>query len=83
MKNIESAKTFIATINDDAGYDYVNDSDIDNMVETRDTVDDFKANQEHSEPLKTSHGIIEVFIIKGSKELQVMDFGDFRLTLID
>lgn len=66
-------------------YSYITDrqSAIDSMVTTSDAIADFMAAQEHYETRETSHGTIEVFLIEWSRELLVMDFGEYRLVMED
>jgi|TARA_R100001443_G_scaffold98645_1_gene105696 hypothetical protein len=85
-QQVEMSKNiFIDAINEAFGYEYISDREeaLKEIVSTKDEILDFKKNQNHYETRKTSKGVIEVFILKGSKELSVMDFGDYRLTLID
>ena len=84
MKN-ESANKFINAINEAAGYEYIKDrqSEIAQMVTTNDSIEDFMGCQSHIETRKTDIGIIEVFEVAGSHEIQVMDFGSYRLVLND
>lgn len=83
--NTNYANTFVDAINEDAGYEYIKDRKhaIDGMTQTRDTIDDFKKHQNHIETRKTGKGNIEVFELPGSRELQVMDFGDTRIAITD
>ncbi|MCP4103103.1 MAG: hypothetical protein GY750_17040 [Lentisphaerae bacterium] len=75
---------FVNAINEDAGFEYTSiAAEQNSVVETLDTVEDFKQHQKHVETRKTSYGNIEVFELQGSKELLVMDFGEYRLSIID
>ena len=77
-------ETFVAAINEDAGFQYTTvGSEKDSVVRTLDSVADFKSAQKHTETIQTSFGKIEVFELAGSAELQVMDFGDYRLAITD
>jgi len=83
----KNAHVFIDAINEDFDYPYISEEDRDLVIETitqtRDTMADFMKHQHHYETRKTSKGVIEVFVIAGSRELLVMDFGDYRLAMRD
>lgn len=83
--NTQGVNTFIDSINEAAGYEYISDRAevLDEIVETRDSIESFIASQNHTESRTTVAGTIEVFELAGSCELQVMDFGDYRLCLKD
>ena len=53
------------------------------VVRTRDTVDNFVENWELDETVKTDKHAIHTFIIDSSRELVVIDDGEFRYTWKD
>jgi len=76
----DQIEKMVSAINENVGYEYASADDI---TTTRDSVEDFKKNQEFFEVRKTSLGNLHVFITKGSGEVVVMDCGEHRLVMID
>ncbi len=82
---MNNEETLIKAINEDAGFNFINDNDQktrDEIVTTRDTINGFKECQNHTKTVKTSFGDLEIFEV-GNFELYVMDFGEHRLALKD
>lgn len=88
MTNSEynNREILINAINDNGGNEYVNSSiredEIENIVITRASIDDFKKNQLLDEEVSTPHGKLYYFIAHKCRRLCVMDFGDYCLSLI-
>ena len=87
MTNTEytNHEALIDAINYVHGHVYMDDNlretEIDNITRTRDSIDDFKRNLKLEDSILTYAGILFIFTNK-SQKLHVMDFGDYRLSLI-
>ena len=73
---------FFAAVNEDMGFEYVKDPDNHHLVKTRDTIADFESGAlmnglELDSVVETSFGTIHKWLL-GSRELLVMDDGEFR-----
>ena len=73
---------FFAAVNQRIGFEYVKNPAEQDVVRTRDTVDDFLKNWELDESVKTDTHTIHTFITD-SRELIVIDDGEFRYTWKD
>ena len=76
----DQIEKMVSAINENVGYEHASADDI---TTTRDSVEDFKKNQEFFEVRKTSLGDLHVFVTKASSEVVVMDCGEHRLVMID